>query len=100
MELTEWQKVSFILVQAAVFAATSRPLSNNGTESRIHHWDQNGMKVHFALAASDASNTTRDVETTWAMKIASVAQIKSQFSAYLKASESGPVVVTRNGKAR
>jgi prevent-host-death family protein len=33
------------------------------------------------------------------MKIASVAQIKSQFSAFLKASEAGPVVVTRNGKA-
>jgi prevent-host-death family protein len=33
------------------------------------------------------------------MKIASVAQVKSQFSAYLKASEDGPVVVTRNGRA-
>ena len=33
------------------------------------------------------------------MKIASVAEIKSQFSAFLKASEGGPVVVTRNGKA-
>ncbi len=33
------------------------------------------------------------------MKIASVAEIKSQFSAFLKASESGPVVVTRNGRA-
>ena len=33
------------------------------------------------------------------MKIASVAEIKSQFSAFLKASEAGPVVVTRNGKA-
>ena len=32
------------------------------------------------------------------MKIASVAEIKSQFSAFLKASEDGPVVVTRNGK--
>ena len=32
------------------------------------------------------------------MKIASVAEIKSQFSAFLKASEAGPVVVTRNGK--
>jgi prevent-host-death family protein len=32
------------------------------------------------------------------MKIASVAEIKSQFSAVLKASEAGPVVVTRNGK--
>jgi len=32
------------------------------------------------------------------MKIASVAQIKSQFSAFLKASEGGPVVVTRNGR--
>lgn len=33
------------------------------------------------------------------MKIASVAEVKSQFSAFLKASEAGPVVVTRNGKA-
>src|SRR3954465_7180291 len=32
------------------------------------------------------------------MKIASVAQIKSQFSAFLKASEGGPVVVTKNGR--
>jgi prevent-host-death family protein len=32
------------------------------------------------------------------MKIASVADVKSQLSAYLKASEAGPVVVTRNGK--
>ncbi len=33
------------------------------------------------------------------MKIASVAEIKSQFSAFLKASEDGPIVVTRNGRA-
>lgn len=32
------------------------------------------------------------------MKIASVAEIKSQFSAFLKAAEGGPVVVTRNGR--
>jgi prevent-host-death family protein len=32
------------------------------------------------------------------MKIASVAEVKSQFSAFLKASEDGPVVVTRNGR--
>lgn len=32
------------------------------------------------------------------MKIASVAEVKSQFSAYLKASEGGPIVVTRNGR--
>src|SRR5262249_45379469 len=32
------------------------------------------------------------------MKIASVAEIKSQFSAFLKASAAGPVVVTRNGR--
>src|SRR5947208_12531459 len=32
------------------------------------------------------------------MKIASVAEVKSQFSAFLKASERGPVVVTRNGR--
>jgi prevent-host-death family protein len=32
------------------------------------------------------------------MRIASVAEIKSQFSSFLKASESGPVVVTRNGR--
>ena len=33
------------------------------------------------------------------MKIASVAEVKAQLSAYLKASVEGPVVVTRNGKA-
>jgi prevent-host-death family protein len=32
------------------------------------------------------------------MKIASVAEVKSKFSAFLKASEGGPVVVTRNGR--
>jgi prevent-host-death family protein len=33
------------------------------------------------------------------MKIASAADVKAHFSAYLKESEGGPVVVTRNGKA-
>lgn len=32
------------------------------------------------------------------MKIASVAEVKSRFSAFLKQSEGGPVVVTRNGR--
>ena len=32
------------------------------------------------------------------MKIASVAYVKGQFSAFLKSSEGGPVVVTRNGR--
>lgn len=32
------------------------------------------------------------------MKIASVAEVKSQFSAFLKASAEGPIVVTRNGR--
>jgi prevent-host-death family protein len=32
------------------------------------------------------------------MKIASVAEMKSQFSAFLKASKDVPVVVTRNGR--
>jgi prevent-host-death family protein len=32
------------------------------------------------------------------MKIASVAEVKSQLSALLRASEEGPVVVTRNGR--
>ena len=32
------------------------------------------------------------------MRIASVADVKAKFSAYLKESEGGPVVVTRNGK--
>ncbi len=32
------------------------------------------------------------------MKIASVAEVKSQFSAFLKESEGGPIVVTRNGR--
>lgn len=33
------------------------------------------------------------------MKMASLAEVKSHFSAYVKASAQGPVVVTRNGKA-
>jgi len=33
------------------------------------------------------------------MKIAPVAEVKARFSAYLKASEEGPVIVTRHGKA-
>ena len=33
------------------------------------------------------------------MKIASVADVKSHLSAYVKESQHGPVVVTRNGKA-
>ncbi|MEX0704619.1 MAG: type II toxin-antitoxin system Phd/YefM family antitoxin [Planctomycetales bacterium] len=32
------------------------------------------------------------------MKTASVAEIEAQFTTFLKASESGPVIVTRNGK--
>jgi prevent-host-death family protein len=32
------------------------------------------------------------------MKIAPVAEIKAQFSSYLKAAATGPVVVTKNGK--
>jgi prevent-host-death family protein len=32
------------------------------------------------------------------MKIAPVADVKAQFSAYLRASTEGPVVVTRHGK--
>src|SRR5262245_19370393 len=33
------------------------------------------------------------------MKIASVADVKARLSAYLKVSQQGPVVITRNGKA-
>ncbi len=33
------------------------------------------------------------------MKIASVADVKARLSAYLKESQKGPVIVTRNGKA-
>ena len=32
------------------------------------------------------------------MKIASVADVKARFSAFLKESKRGPVIVTRNGK--
>ncbi len=32
------------------------------------------------------------------MRIASVAEIKSQFSSFLKANAAGPIVVTRNGR--
>ncbi len=33
------------------------------------------------------------------MKIASVADVKAKFSAYVKASGQSPVIITRNGKA-
>ena len=33
------------------------------------------------------------------MRIASVAEVKANLSSYLRASEDGPVVVTRNGRA-
>ena len=33
------------------------------------------------------------------MKVASVAEVKARLSSYLNASATGPVVVTRNGKA-
>ena len=32
------------------------------------------------------------------MRIASVAEVKAKFSGYLKASQQGPVVVTKNGR--
>ena len=32
------------------------------------------------------------------MRIAPIAEIKARFSAYLRASEKGPVIVTRNGR--
>jgi prevent-host-death family protein len=32
------------------------------------------------------------------MKIAPVAEVKARFGAYLKTSEEGPVIVTRNGR--
>jgi prevent-host-death family protein len=32
------------------------------------------------------------------MRIASVADVKAHFSAYLRASEEGPIIITRNGK--
>lgn len=32
------------------------------------------------------------------MKIASVADVKARFSGFLKASEQGPVIVTKNGR--
>jgi len=32
------------------------------------------------------------------MKIASVADVKAHFSAFLRASKRGPIVITRNGK--
>jgi PHD/YefM family antitoxin component YafN of YafNO toxin-antitoxin module len=34
------------------------------------------------------------------MRIASIADIKAKFSGYLKMSERGPIVVTRNGKPK
>jgi prevent-host-death family protein len=32
------------------------------------------------------------------MKVASIADVKAHFSAYLKSSKKGPVIVTRNGR--
>ena len=32
------------------------------------------------------------------MRVASVADVKAKFSSYLKTSEEGPVVITKNGK--
>lgn len=32
------------------------------------------------------------------MRIASVAEVKAKFSSYIKASQQGPVIVTKNGK--
>lgn len=32
------------------------------------------------------------------MKIVSVAEVKAKFSGYLKASQQGPIIVTKNGK--
>jgi len=32
------------------------------------------------------------------MKIAPIAEVKAHFSAYLKESEKGPIVITKNGK--
>jgi prevent-host-death family protein len=32
------------------------------------------------------------------LKIASMVEVKTHFSAYVKASEQGPIIVTRNGK--
>jgi prevent-host-death family protein len=32
------------------------------------------------------------------MKITSVADVKARFSAYLKESENGPIIITRNGR--
>lgn len=32
------------------------------------------------------------------MRIASVADVKAKFSGYLKASEKGPIVITKNGR--
>src|SRR3972149_8328858 len=47
-------------------------------------------------AGEQAPDRSRGGET---VKIAPVAEVKAKFSAYLKASEKGPIVVTRNGKA-
>ena len=33
------------------------------------------------------------------MKIASVANVKARLSAYIRESQSGPIIITRNGKA-
>src|SRR5262245_41768441 len=54
---------------------------------------------HFGHCRKRATPTVYQGRRGGVMKIASVAEVKARLSSYLKASATGPVVVTRNGKA-
>ena len=55
------------------------------------------VKIIAIMARRQAYNLAFAAEVTKHLR-ASVAEVKSQFSAFLKASEGGPIVVTRNGR--
>ena len=72
-------------------ADTSRPLCREPLRWELRHGPTNNIlrQTHSVPAPPYGG----------VMKIASVAEVKVRLSAYLKASVTGPVVVTRNGKA-
>ncbi len=60
------------------------------------------MTINLLVLAIGVKERTRLLiggEEFIRMKTASVADVKARLSAYVKESESGPVIVTRNGKA-
>jgi prevent-host-death family protein len=62
--------------------------------------DTESRKVRvLAVGVKDGNRLFFGGKGVCRMKIASVADVKARLSAYLRESEEGPVVVTRNGKA-